>query len=174
MYFLGKDVMHPRGNQLQAYGFSKSPSKGLRGTSCYTYESEGEIIELYGSCAGFYSKQPRVSSRVDSKVVFLRRRCRFYQWLPEHRAVAGLWSQEDIIIPEPTEMLALLTPLLEWWDSYEQWIEERFGEQYREKCYAEWNKVNKSRAWLPPQLAREWIQGLLSQKASHVRPKHLV
>ena len=46
MYFLGKDVIHPRGNQLQAYGFVKSPSKGLKGTSCYTYEADLRTIEL--------------------------------------------------------------------------------------------------------------------------------
>ena len=77
MYFLGRDVSHPDGNQLQAYGFSRTPSMGLKGTSCYTYESANSIIELYGSCAGVYAD--------DLRVVFLRKRCRFYQWLPDHQ-----------------------------------------------------------------------------------------
>jgi len=37
MYFLGKDVSHCCGNQLIEYGFEKSPSTGLTGTSCYTF-----------------------------------------------------------------------------------------------------------------------------------------
>jgi len=81
MYFLGKDVIHSNGNQLIEYGFVKSPSKGLKGTSCYTYESTEGTLELYGSCAGYYS--------TESRTVFLRKRCRFYQWLPNHRLVAG-------------------------------------------------------------------------------------
>ena len=35
MYFWGLDVIHPEGNFLLTNGFDRSPSKGMKGTSCY-------------------------------------------------------------------------------------------------------------------------------------------
>ena len=166
MYFLGKDVINARGNQLQAYGFKKSRSTGLKGTSCYTYKSDKEIIELYGSCAGYYSE--------DTNVVFLRKRCRFYTWLPEHKLVAGIWSQDQLRVESSEAMLDAISPLLKWWVHYEKWIVEQFGAHYREECFAEWNKVKSKVAWLPPSLAIEWVQEFLEKKDSHVRPKSFI
>jgi len=166
MYFWGKDVIHPKGNQLRAYGFKKSPSKGLKGTSCYTYESDGSTIELYGSCAGFYTDE--------INMVFLRKRCRFYQWLPEHRLVAGRWSQDDIQLDDPDVTLTSLASFFNWWVDYEKWIEQRFGKNYREQCYTEWSKVKGKPAWLPPESARRWVQDLVEKRDSHIRPKQYV
>lgn len=137
MYFWGKDVSHPSGNQLEDYGFTKSPSAGLTGTSCYTLHSEQASIELYGSCAGYYTHS--------SNLVFLRQRCRFYKWLPDHRVVAGQWSQNDVQLNDPNTMLSTLIPFLEWWVDYEKWIEERHGKKYRETCYSQWKQL-KSKA----------------------------
>lgn len=164
MYFWGKDVTHPKGNQLEAYGFSKSPSKGIKGTSCYTYESKSKIIELYGSCAGYYSDQ--------SNVVFLRPRNRFYEWLPEQKVIAGQWSQSDLSTRDADGMFSSLMPFLEWWMNYEQWILEHHGLQYREQCYSEWSKVNSKLTWLDPNSAIQWVNEFLEKKDQHVRPKH--
>ena len=164
MYFLGKDVIHPAGNQLEVFGFVKSPSMGLKGTSCYTLERDGQTIELYGSCAGIYTGE--------SKVVFLRTRCSFYHWLPEHRAVAGLWENENIRREEPETMYQLLRPLLEWWLEYEAWIIERHGHKYREFCHQEWKKVKSTKPWLKPELATQWVRDFIERKDQQVRPKH--
>lgn len=164
MYFLGKDVLHSKGNQLQEYGFRKSPSKGLKGTSCYTYESESGVIELYGSCAAFYSNA--------SNVVFLRKRCRFYQWLPDEKLIAGCWRQEDLTLASPEVMLAELTPLLSWWVNYEKWVLQRLGEHYREQCFSDWKKVKGKKGWLTPLKAMAWVQLLIDEKEGHLRPKH--
>ena len=164
MYFLGKDVIHPAGNQLEAYGFVKSPSQGLKGTSCYTHESDLRTIELYGSCAGLYT--------ASSKMVFLRKRCRFYRWLPEHRLVAGEWSRKDIQLDDADALFFELVPLFRWWIAYEAWIEERFGKSYRERCFAQWSKIKGHTAWLSPNVATEWVSQFLEQKGEHVRPKH--
>lgn len=164
MYFLGKDVIHPGGNQLQHYGFKKSPSRGLKGTSCYTCKFNEGVIELYGSCAGFYSST--------SKAVFLRKRCRFYHWRPNHRLVAGDWSQDDLQIQSPEVMLALITPFLQWWIAYEKWIESRWGRLYREQCFTEWSKIKGKTTWLSASLAGQWVQQLIELKDTHVRPKH--
>ncbi|MGJ8656251.1 MAG: hypothetical protein ACSHX6_07360 [Akkermansiaceae bacterium] len=166
MYFWGKDVIHPSGNQLQAHGFKKSPSTGLPGTSCYTLQTSQGTIELYGSCAGFYTDS--------SNFVFLRQRCRFYQWLPNHRLVAGQWSQSDIQASDPSTMLTSLTPFLEWWIAYEKWIEQRHGTKYRQDCYTQWQKVKSKAPWLPPQPATRWIQEFLQQTDTHTRPKNFI
>ena len=163
MYFLGKDVINPRGNQLQNYSFKKSPSKGLKGTSCYTHKNHSRTIELYGSCAALYtSSEP---------VVFLRKRCRFYHWVPDQKLVAGQWTQADIKPVASSVMLASLTPLLEWWVTYEMWIENCLGKRYREQCFTEWSKVQGKAVWLPPTEARDWVMQFLQEKGKHVRPK---
>jgi len=166
MYFLGKDVIHPRGNQLQAYGFVKSPSQGLRGTSCYTHKSDSQTIELYGSCAASYTHS--------SKMVFLRKRCRFYHWLPQHKLVAGVWSQEDIAISDPETMLRSLDPLLSWWVAYESWVEKYLGSKYREQCFSDWKQVQGKAAWLPPMAATQWVKQFMARRGAHVRPKQFV
>ncbi len=166
MYFLGKDVIHPAGNQLIANGFKKSPSLGLKGTSCYAKKSDETLIELYGSCAGLYTEA--------SKLVFLRKRCRFYHWLPEHRLIAGQWSQGDIDAGSPEEIFNSLTALLKWWVEYEAWIEGKFGKHYREECYKEWKKVKTKGSWLPPDVAVEWVAEFLKQREQMKRPKQLI
>jgi len=164
IYFLGKDASHFRGNQLQEYGFVRTPSQGLKGTSCYTFKTKGTTIELYGSCASCYSE--------NASVAFLRSRSRFYHWVSEDRCVAGLWTKADIETGTPESIFAAVTPLLQWWFEYEQWINDRFGETYREQCFREWRKINKSKSWLPPQEATRWLEQFLKNGSAHVRPKH--
>lgn len=164
MYFWGKDVTHEKGNQLEKYGFKKSPSQGLRGTSCYTYESEGEVVELYGSCAGYYTDS--------SSLVFLRQRNRFYEWLPERRLVAGRWCQNDLDGCDTDEMFYYLMPFLQWWIGYEEWILECNGPEYRERCYREWCKVNSRLSWLDPESALRWIREFQIRGEGQVRPRH--
>ncbi|MFC4994325.1 hypothetical protein [Rubritalea tangerina] len=164
MFFLGKDVLHPKGNQLEAFGFVKSPSKGLKGTSCYTLNRNGAQIELYGSCAAIYTES--------TKTVFIRRKNRFYKWLPEEKLIAGEWSDDDLQALAPDELLDAMTPMLEWWLEYETWIVKRLGTVYREQCYLDWKKVKSRPAWLPPSLASQWVEALLEKRETHIRPKH--
>jgi len=166
MYFLGKDIMHARGNQLIQFGFVRSPSCGLKGTSCYTLETETVIVELYGSCACCYTDATRVA--------FLRNKTRFYHWLPEERCVAGLWTEEDIHAGSPESLFQATVPLLRWWLEYEAWILSRLGDAYREACFKEWRKVNKSKSWLPPQEAMRWVEAFLEQAGEHLRAKHFM
>ena len=166
MYFLGKDVSHPSGNKLIEYGFKKSPSLGLTGTSCYTFKSGSEVVELYGSCAALYANE--------TKIVFLRERCRFYQWIPEHHLVAGNWSQEDLKIESFQCVFNALTPLLQWWMEYEKWVEQKLGSAYRKQCYKDWKKLKSKPAWLAPDVAVDWVIKFLKLQEKHVRPKHFV
>ncbi|WP_156817128.1 hypothetical protein [Rubritalea marina] len=164
MYFLGKDVMHPSGNQLEAFGFKKTPSKGLKGTSCYTLERDGLSIELHGSCAAAYTHE--------GSVVFLRKRNSFYSWLPEEPVVPGKWTQDDIRRQPPCKMLESLCPLLEWWIEYEAWIADRLPASYRKFCQSEWRKLKSMPVWLTPETAPRWVEGLITNKDQQARPRH--
>ena len=166
MFFLGKDVMHPRGNQLNKYGFEKSPSLGLKGTSCYGLKTDEQLIELYGSCAGVYSEA--------SQLVFLRERCKFYHWLPEHHLIAGQWSLDDVDSGSAESIFEAVTPLLKWWVHYEKWIAENFDTKYREQCYKDWSKIKSRPCWLPPELAVSWVSEFLEKRDLMDRPKKLL
>lgn len=163
MFFLGKDVIHPRANLLEQYGFIKSASKGLKGTSCYTLERDAQQIQLYGSCAALYTKS--------SKTVFIRNKNRFYKWLPEQKLIAGEWSDEDLTPLAPAELMDAMAPLLEWWLEYEAWIEKNMGMKYREQCFSEWKKVKSRTSWLSPSQATRWVEGFLEKRECHIRPK---
>lgn len=166
MYFLGKDVIHPQGNLLQEYGFIKTPSQGLKGTSCYTLKTKDFTIELYGSCAAYYSKS--------SRVVFIRKRGRFYHWLPDHKLIAGQWSQDDLRQGDAEELHQALIPLLQWWLDYEAWISEKFPSTYRGYCFSEWQKVKSKAHWLAPELATKWVDKFINYSDDLVRPKNFV
>jgi len=166
MFFLGKDVINSRGNQLLKYGFEKSPSLGLKGTSCYAFETDTQLIELYGSCAGVYSN--------DSQVVFLRERCKFYHWLPEHELIAGQWSLDDVDSGTPESIFTAVTPLLEWWVNYERWIQENFDPKYREQCFKDWSKIKSRPSWLAPEMATIWVSQFLEKRELMARPKKLL
>ena len=158
MVYWGKDVVHPAGNLLVQAGFSKRASEGLQGTSCYTLEWMGGRIVLHGSQAGWFGE--------DGGFLYIR---------PKHRCVKGLggtpptpghWPQEDFQSCVDAELHALAVPFLRWWLHYEEWIRERFAEDYREQCYRQHKRLPKSRAWLRPRQAAGWIAGLCERPES--------
>ena len=75
MYFWGLDVIHPEGNFLIEQGFDRSPSKGIKGTSCYRCSWQNGYIELYGSCAGWYG--------CGNGFAFIRPKRRCFIWLSD-------------------------------------------------------------------------------------------
>ena len=166
MYFLGKDVLHPQGNQLKDFGFSRAPSQGLKGTSCYTLETPQGVIELYGSCAAFYGAHDHI--------VFIRKKERFYHWLPQERLIAGQWEQTDLKSPPPHQMAKSLIPMLEWWAEYEQWIGQRFDPSYRQACWRDWKKVKSKPPWLSPCQVRPWIRQFIDKQQDAKRPQQFL
>lgn len=53
MVFWGHDVKHPDRSLLLRFGFTRSPSTGLTGTSCYQIPSESGVSELHGPVAAW-------------------------------------------------------------------------------------------------------------------------
>lgn len=154
MFFWGKDVVHPDGNLLVRQGFTKSPSAGLQGTSCYGLDWQGGRIELHGACAGWY---PRDGGE---GFIFIRPLGKCHVWLGGSAPVPGEWPA-GLIAPTDFEKLhACAAPFLDWWLQSEAWIDELLGGSYRTNCFRHFKKLPKSKPWLPPADALRWVAQL--------------
>ncbi len=124
MYFWGQDVLRPEGNFLVQQGFERSPSKGLKGTSCYRRQWRGGHIELYGSCAGWYGQE--------NGFTFIRPKKQCAIWLSGHATpIPGSW-QTHLIQQKTTkqELYVASLPFLDWLITYERAVLEAFGNAY--------------------------------------------
>lgn len=165
MFFWGKDVVHPDGNLLVRQGFSKSPSAGLQGTSCYGLDWQGGRIELHGACAGWY---PRDGGE---GFIFIRPLGKCHVWLGQSAPVPGEWPA-DLIAPTDFEKLhACAAPFLDWWLQSERWIDELLGGSYRTNCFRHFKRLPKAKPWLPPVAAMEWVAQLRDAPRSMARSK---
>lgn len=167
MYFWGQDVTRPEGNFLVAQGFSRSPSTGLKGTSCYRRDWQGGTIELYGSCAGWYGP--------DGGFTFIRPWKRCAIWLSEETTpIPGSWQKELIHrSASKAELYQASLPFLDWLISYEYAVLGRFGRGYRQKNYWKYSKIPKARAWVNPETALSWFRCFRERPEELVRPRKL-
>lgn len=167
MYFWGQDVLSPKGNFLVEQGFQRLPSTGLKGTSCYRREWKEGVIELYGSCAGWYGPQGGFS--------FIRPLRRCVVWSsPEETPIPGEWHSKWIDKQATRSELYLASlPFLDWLITHEEAVLDHFGQSYRESNFASYKKVPKAKAWLTPAKALEWFQCLRATPEGIMRPKQL-
>jgi len=167
MFFWGQDVVHPAGNLLVRNGFERLPSKGLKGTSCYRREWQGGIIELYGSCAGWYGPKEGFT--------FMRPRKRVVIWdSGETTPIPGKRELESIRAGVSKEELhAASRPFLDWLISYERKVIDQFGIAYREENYLKYDKVPKATSWIWPEAALRWMTTFRDSPDELVRPKQL-
>jgi hypothetical protein len=167
MFFWGQDVMRMEGNFLLAQGFQRSPSKGLKGTSCYRREWQSGHVELYGACAGWYGP--------NNGFAFIRPQRRCVAWLSgDLTPTPGSWQRELINKEVSREDLYHASlPFLDWLISYESAVLSRFGSSYRAVNYKQYKKVPKAKTWLSPPEALRWFQCFRSTPDRLVRPKNL-
>jgi len=160
-------VTRPEGNFLVEQGFERSPSQGIKGTSCYRLEWKGGHIELYGACAGWYGS--------DRGFTFIRPRRRCAIWLSgDVTPVPGQWQPEFIDKEaKKAELYSASLPFIDWLISYEHAVLARFGRGYREENFRRYKKVPKARVWVEPQVALRWFQCFLETPEDLVRPKRL-
>ena len=85
---------------------------------------------------------------------------RCVRWLTECAPVPGHWPKAHFVTRADEALHEKLVPFLSWWMAYEQKVEQQMGPAYRERGYRQHRKLPKSRAWLPPSVATEWIAGL--------------
>jgi hypothetical protein len=158
----GRDVERPQGNLLTEYGFVRStPPQSEWGSSCFTYTHPQQIVvKVWGF--GVIYVDPRRSG------VFLQRS----EFAP--RIVDSIHGARDIYRPDqiehhaPTkhhheELATTLPPLLAWIGSYERWVLDTFGLEYRQRCLSEWEgkRIDPERlpaAWW--NLAKVWREKL--------------
>jgi hypothetical protein len=166
MYFWGKDVVHPAGNQLVRLGLEKRKSPGLQGTSCYGKCWQGGRIELHGACAGWYGPQ--------GGVVFIRTMDHCFGWDGEDPPVPGQWEKDRLLSFTPREQWERMQPFLDWWISYEAAIPMLHGARYRALCVREFKRLPRSTPWLPPTAAMRWLRGFRSDPSTLERAKRFV
>lgn len=167
MFFWGQDVLQPEGNFLVAQGFQRSPSTGIKGTSCYRRKWQGGEIELYGSCAGWYGSE--------GGFAFMRPQRRCVVWLSgEETPIPGEWSPDHLDTRASREKLYQASlPFLDWLIDYEHAVLAQFGAGYRERNYRKYKKVPKARAWLEPHEALRWFRTFRERPLLIERPKDI-
>lgn len=152
------------GNFLAEEGFERSPSKGLRGTSCYRLAWQEGHVELYGACAGWYGSE--------GGFAFIRPRRRCYLWdSGEETPVPGAWQKGCLKSGTRAELYAALGPFLDWLITYEEAVLSRFGAEYRGENYRKYRKVPKAKQWVEPSAALEWFRELRDAPGELRRPK---
>lgn len=164
MFFWGQDVLRPTGNFLTEQGFTRSPSQGLKGTSCYRLAWQGGDIELYGACAGWYSQS--------GGFTFIRPRRRCYLWnSSEETPTPGAWQKGNLKSATKSELYTAALPFLDWLITYEQAVLARFGGSYRKENFRKYRKVPKAKQWVEPASALQWFQCLRDSPNELQRPK---
>lgn len=163
MFFLGRDVTHPSGNLLVRAGFERRPSGGLQGTSCYGLPWQDGRIELHGACAGWYPADGGPG------FVYIRPLGRCIPWIGGKPPIPGEWIAGTGRSTDPSALRAAGLPFFSWWLSWEEQIMRSWGLDYRTSCYRHFRKLPKSRAWLPPQAAIDWLGYFLADPMGTAR-----
>jgi len=154
MYFWGRDVRHPDGNLLVAAGFSRRPSEGLTGTSCYRLTlPDGDLVELHGACVGRYR-----GSGGEEGFLYVRGRQRAFLYTGAEPPVPGRYPGAMLRFGTAGEMYRASCRFLDWWLAYEDWVAAVGGTGYRDDCFRAYRKLPASNPWLPPDRALAWLR----------------
>jgi hypothetical protein len=161
-----RDASRNEGNLLVEYGFDRAiPPQREWGSSCYTYVlPSNEIVRLWEF--GVMYAEPKAGG------VFLQRGIFDPKLIPSRYTTAVAWSPEQIAgarsvrAGDRKRMLTLLPTLLAWIGSYERWVLDNVGHDYRRECLSSfdetacppdrlpsewWNAAHKWREWLSAQ-----------------------
>jgi hypothetical protein len=139
------------------------------GSSKYRWHWKNGIVELHSFCAGWFpAKPPSVG------VVFIRGQERFYTCSAGAPIEPGHYPPDRFVPCSTEHLLKLLTPLLEWVLDYEKRILLRTTPGYRIRCHALYEKQTRSRSWLAPEAAKEWLGQLLAGEVLPTRARHLL
>lgn len=163
MFFWGRDVIHRDGNLLLRHGFERLPSKDLNGCSRYRVEFRGNLVELHGACAGHYSRK-------EESYLFIRNRRRSFLYQAAEPPTPGRYAEGQIFTDPPHQLFEASCRFLEWWLTYESWLQSVTEIGYRDHCHQLFRKLPKSRLWLPPDQALLWLREY-ARKGPHALPR---
>lgn len=162
MVFWGHDVRHPDGNALVHFGLERTKSPGLTGTSCYSMPWENGRIELHGAVASWTPQAP------GHGMIFCRDRARIDLWSGAEPPIPG---REHGSSSTAAERWSAFLPFLRWLVTYEQWILQTHGSEWRTGCWHALKRLPKGKTWLPPQIALRWWE--LAASSAPPRAKQL-
>ncbi|MFD2255210.1 hypothetical protein ACFSSA_00850 [Luteolibacter algae] len=165
MFYWGMDASFWSGNLFLEKGFSKSPSRGLQGTSCYSLPWKDGSIELHGACAGWYNADG------NDGFIYIRTYERCFHWHGNNLPVPGDWEADSLSPLDLEKSMNLLSPFLEWWLDFESFVHNRTERTYRKKCFKKYKSLPKARPWLKPHAGMAWLQSLLNDPLSVSRAK---
>lgn len=175
MYYWGRDVLHPDGNLLVRYGFTKIPRTTKEGTSRYQLDWQGGLLELHGFCAGWYAQDGRPG------ICFDRRHDAWRLWNspvpPEPDAVqrgACRTSSASLLTTDPAPVLELVSGFAGWLLHYETWARRQWGASARKEQHRDFVKLRSRRWWLPPEESLAWLQALANDPLNAPRPRSLL
>lgn len=163
MVWWGHDVRHPEGNALVRHGFRRTESPGLKGTSCYRVTWEDGFVELHGAVASWTSPDDAPGC------VFHRDRGRVELWLGNDAPVPGAGRGCH---GEAEQRWQAALPLVRWIVSYERWVLETLGSDWRDGCWRAIRRLPKGKPWLPPAPALRWWE--LASNSRAPRSKSLL
>lgn len=166
MYFWGRDAIHPDGNLFVHTGFKKRPSTGLQGTSCYSLDWQGGIIELHGSHAGWIGPH--------DGFLFIRPLARCVRWHAPTLPIPGSWQPHQYQTKQDTTLHTLAIPFLDWWLHHEAQVTRLAGPNFRTACHRQYKKLPKTRPWLAPTDVTRWITHLRDHPESLPRARKLL
>jgi hypothetical protein len=171
MYYWGRDVPHPDGNLLMAYGFTRIAKTGAKGTSRYRLPWNGGLVELHGFCAGWYPGGD------EPGIVFHRPLNAWMLWRerqpPDPASLAEIFGRNR---GKPHDIPALVEKagqFMEWIWKYESWALKRWGLHERRAHHATYLKLRPRRWWLSPELSLKWMRRFADNPLRAPRPKSL-
>jgi len=165
MFFWGMDAALPVGNLFQKRGFAKTPSLGLKGTSCYSLPWEDGEIFLHGACVGW------ISGTGHSGFFFIRPKGKCFRWMGNTPPIPGNWLPENLSAPTLEDDLPAISAFLAWWLDHEAWVAGEMGSAYRTNCFRKYKTLPKSKPWLGPADAIAWLCLLMENPATTPRAK---
>lgn len=166
MFYWGMDAAVATGNLFEKSGFRKTPSLGLKGTSCYSLPWQGGTIFLHGACVGW------IPENGEPGLIYIRPAGRCYLWLDSEPPIPGNWPQENLSAINLVADIPLISPFIAWWLEHETWISAEMGSAYRTNCHRKYKSLPKSKPWLPPTYATAWLLLLMENPATTPRSKH--
>ena len=155
----GQDVRRPEGNLLLAYGFNRLRAPdGSAASTQYTLQIPLEHGSNTAKPSIAFLREPCMLVRLwgfgiffgtEEEGIFLNR----YEFAPRSAAAeARFFQASEMAVLERARCLRVLPGALHWISSYESWVQENYGAEYRKRCMREWKKRS-----LPcDELPRRW------------------
>ena len=169
MYLWGRDVRHPDGNALVRAGLQRIAriDNDGEGTSLYRIERENGWIELHGFCAGW-----RPHEAIKDGMLYIRRCHRIF--LASGPMTPGRYDMSHLRSGSVEELAAVCNPFLRWWTEYEKWAARELGATWRTECWRDYLKLRRSRPWLTPVQAVDWLLAFLENPGTQKRPREIL